>query len=644
MTILKNKHKIIGFILTIVLVLALFIWVAPTKVSAEVVVADSGTCGENLTWQLTYDDAVEVVEYTLTISGTGAMTEFGSPDDIPWVSYASDITSVVINEGVTSIGNYAFSDCFALTAIEIPKSVTYIGSSAFSQTALSDIRFKSATPPTLGVTEDGISNLFGVIDMLPTIYVPAYAVQTYQQNTDGDWENYASQITAWVIQRGYCGGTDDMPISFEITEYSENDEYVLTISGTGAMVDYTSSTSMPWNSCKSSIISVVIENGVTTIGDLVFDGCSGLTSITIPESVKSIGYEAFAETNISTITIPSSVAEIGESAFEACANLKNVSFEVPNTNLKNIGNRAFAETALTSIQLPNNITDLGTALFKNCKELKSVTISSGVTTIPKWTFYGCRSLGEVNLNGSLSTIEDSAFYGCFALTSTDNLLGNATSIGRWAFYGCTGLTSVTIPSNVISIGENAFAYCFNLKDIDNQSAVTLTDDMFIYCIGYAPLQNDDSSSGNYSTYYGDYYSIMIKEGYEYTREYTETSDLVEVTSETNDELYVISVSSSKPYENFADFATQETVESSMTYLFNGYVDGTLSGHSYNTADINGYDTIYLSFNRTVENVTYTEFCIWLDTETYIIQFEFLTLENQDPKTYFNDVISSIRVA
>ncbi|MBQ4100306.1 MAG: leucine-rich repeat domain-containing protein, partial [Oscillospiraceae bacterium] len=418
MTILKNKHKIIGFILTIVLVLALFIWVAPTKVSAEVVVDASGTCGENLTWQLTYDNAVEVVEYTLTISGTGAMTEFGSPDDIPWVNY--NITSVVINEGVTSIGSYAFSGC-ALTAIEIPKSVTYIGSSAFSQTALSSIRFKSATPPTLGVTEDGISNLFGDIDMLP-IYVPAYAVQTYQQSTDGDWENYTSQITAWVIQRGYCGGTDDMPISFEITEYSENDEYVLTISGSGDMTTSISESGVPlspWHNGNEQHITSITFDGqsyITSISDGAFAGFTALTSLTIPDSVEVIGACVFNGcTALTEITIPSGAGTINDSAFYGCSSLTKVTFNISDdgiNNLSYIGSGAFAGCGITSIEIPEFVSEIGVDAFANCSSLTTVYLNNReMGSLGPGAFDGCSNLKKIYLPQDKMLLEWQSYKG-----------------------------------------------------------------------------------------------------------------------------------------------------------------------------------------------------------------------------------------
>ena len=137
---------------------------------------------------------------------------------------------------------------------------------------------------------------------------------------------------------------------------------LLTISGDGAMGNYTSSSSLSWG---TNIKSVVIENGVTTIGSHAFDGCSGLTSVTIPNSVTTIsGYAFYNCTGLTSVTIPESVTSIGYSAFAQC-------------------------TSLTSVTIPNSVTTISYWAFAQCTSLMSVNIPNSVTTIGYWSFgYG----------------------------------------------------------------------------------------------------------------------------------------------------------------------------------------------------------------------------------------------------------------
>ena len=208
--------------------------------------------------------------------------------------------------------------------------------------------------------------------------------------------------------------------------------------------------------------------GVTSIGSSAFDGCTGLTSIEIPNSVTSIGNGAFIDcTGLTSVTIPNSVTSIGEGAFENCTGLTSI--EIPNS-VTSIGNWAFSGcTGLTSVVLGNKNVYLGEFVFYGCENIKYfVRVSSEeamTAMITNETDDDTRILTgnmvipeNVTCNGKsykVTSIGDYAFFGCTGLTSVE-IPNSVTSIGNWAFDGCTGLTCITIPNSVTNIGINAF--------------------------------------------------------------------------------------------------------------------------------------------------------------------------------------------
>ena len=199
------------------------------------------------------------------------------------------------------------------------------------------------------------------------------------------------------------------------------------------------------------------------LGDYAFYGCSGLTSLTLPSGVTSIGYRAFEGcSGLTSLTIPSGVTEIGYSAFYGCSGL--TSLTIPS-GVTSIGGCTFYGcSGLTSLTIPSGVTEIGNYAFSGCSGLTSLTIPSGVTEIGYRAFYGCSGLTSLTIPSGVTEIGDYAFYGCSGLTSL-TIPSGVTSIGYGAFAGCSGLTSLTIPSSVTSIGYGAFAGCSGLTSI-----------------------------------------------------------------------------------------------------------------------------------------------------------------------------------
>jgi len=236
----------------------------------------------------------------------------------------------------------------------------------------------------------------------------------------------------------------------------DTDTFTLTIFGTGDMEDYTYNSSKPWNTYKDYAKTVVIGNGVTSIGNNAFRGYSALTNVIISDSVTSIGDYAFGGCGITEITIPDNVTTIGKGVFWDCGSLTSVT--IPNGVTK-IEDEMFKWCgSLTSVKIPDRVTSIGSYAFIQCESLRSINIPSGVTSIGDNAFYGCLSLTSVTIPNGLTRIENSAFAACYNLASVD-IPSGVTSIGSDAFAYCESLTSVTIPNSVTSIGDFAFFDC-----------------------------------------------------------------------------------------------------------------------------------------------------------------------------------------
>ncbi len=273
---------------------------------------------------------------------------------------------------------------------------------------------------------------------------------------------------AWADDSGNCGEG----VTYSFVESTGT----LTISGTGDMYDYSVSSNMPWHNYHSSIKKVVINNGVTSIGDGAFQGCTELTSVTIGNGVTSIGEEAFIGcTGLTSVAIGNGVTSIAIDAFYYCTGLTSIT--IPNS-VTSIGEGAFADcTGLTSINVAEdnlNYASIDGVLYNKdkktlikCPEGKtgSVTIPNSVTSIGDAAFEGCTGLTSMTIPNSVKTIGEGAFFFCTGLTSMT--IGNGvTSIGEWAFHGCTGLTSMTVEATNPPLCVNYYGAGLDMPNYD----------------------------------------------------------------------------------------------------------------------------------------------------------------------------------
>ena len=299
--------------------------------------------------------------------------------------------------------------------------------------------------------------------------------------------------TAWAASSGTCG---------DKLTWSLSDDGTLTISGTGKMKDYGDNYGMsvaPWYVGSSQVKTVIIEDGVTSIGDRAFDGCTKLTRVVIPDSVTSIGYGSFRGCySLPSVAIPDSVTSIGDSAFAYCKVLTGITL---SGSVTSIGSCAFQSCdSLTSVTMQNGVTDIGDNAFTYCKNLTSVTIPNSVKTIGTSAFYNCAGLTRVTIPSSVTRIEQDTFKGCSGLTSV-TISAGVTSIESGAFRDCTSLTSVTIPGSVTSIEGYAFAYCSALTSLiihDGTTSIGISAFMNCTSLGSVTIPRSVTDIGGYA--------------------------------------------------------------------------------------------------------------------------------------------------
>lgn len=232
---------------------------------------------------------------------------------------------------------------------------------------------------------------------------------------------------------------------------------ILTISGKGAMQDFSGAGEQPWNKYSSQIRKVVIKDGVTSIGSCAFWGC-GVLSAEIPSSVTAIGNSAFQDSWIISVAIPSSVKTVGDSAFYKCQNLNSA---LVSEGVETIGQNAFSACAnLKSIDLPASVREVGDAAFFQCREMTSVKFSAGSNQVILGDnlFTQCYKLASVTLPQNINLIGKGMFQNCLMLTRVEIPQG-AESIEEFAFASCSCLKTAVIPDSVTTIGTSAFSAC-----------------------------------------------------------------------------------------------------------------------------------------------------------------------------------------
>ncbi len=436
--------------------------------------ANSGKCGDNLTW------TIDTEHETLTISGTGEMYNWDKAGDVPWCKQRHYVDTLVIGEGVTRIGTHAFDTCFQI------QKVYWNAKNCVSAPFDHILRNPNIDYFIFGNEVE---------------YIPAGLCQGMRGPRSITIPNSVKSIGGEAFED--CDWVRRVSIGSGVTYIGED-----AFSGLLSLEKvYWNAKNGPYVSFEGNDVIFTFGNDVEVIPANLCAYCIKITSMEIPNNVKIIGNKAFEGCrNLTDLKIGSGVTSIGDSAFINC-DLKRI---VLPSGLKSIGSYAFSgNTRMTSAYIPNSVTSLGSGAFYQCPTLTSITIPDGVTAINAKTFQGCTSLANAYLPDNLTSIGDSAFKQCTSLADID-IPDNVTTMGKGVFNGCrftstvqnahffiylprmvTGnyaikegietiadrafqncesLTSVTIPSSVKEIRDAAFNGCYHLSSIICEAA------------------------------------------------------------------------------------------------------------------------------------------------------------------------------
>ena len=446
-----------------------------------------GACGANVTWELDGD--------TLIISGTGPMADYDYRDSSrPYYSYVSQIKHLVIQPGVTHIGDHAFYWLYKIKDVSIPSTVETVGSNAFKYCdALTAIAFPE------GVTSLG-ERVCYYSDRLAEVTIPS-TVQTIGSeafmscnmltevtilSTDAAIGENAfpnrSSLTihglAGSTAQAYAEGKDIVFESLSAASGSCGDNVTwtlsgsaLVISGEGAMSDYSSASLPPYDQYKASIQQILIQPGVTHIGTYAFNNFTGVTNVTLPASLESIGNYAFRN----------------------CAALSGVTLP---QGLTGIGSTAFASAGLTSVTIPGSVTTIGTLAFGDCASLTEIRFLGDAPEIGSFAFrnvtatayYFNGTAGWTDAmkpySGTLTWVGENPHGACGddVTWSLDPATGAVTISGSgpmWdyeynasPFFNNTSIQSVVIEQGVTRISTYSFSRCVNLTSVSIPDSVT----------------------------------------------------------------------------------------------------------------------------------------------------------------------------
>lgn len=419
------RKRIIGLVLALIAAMMCFVMAA----SATEEPIASGDCGENLTWALTE-------EGVLTISGTGAMHDYDL--DYPgWYDYP--FTTVIIEAGVTEIGDYAFDHSRSLTSVSIADTVEMIGQRAFSYSEL--------------LTAVVIPASVRKVDMDSFYYCTALAdVQILGENVLVDTNAFYNT-----------------PFLNNLTDeqgFAIYNGILLKYSGPGG--------------------EVVIPDTVQIIGGGAFNECVDMTAVTIPDTVTYIeDYAFFYCTGLMSLTIPDSVTVIGESAFGCNHSLTSLTL---SRNLTRIDGSAFEFCdVLTEVTIPASVTEIGASAFGGCYGMEAFHVEDGnpsyrsengalfTADMTSLLVVPGAYRGAFTVPAGVREIGQRAFFACQYITSVD-LPASVVSIGEYAFDWCYSMAEITLRPGLTSIGNSAFSNCYRLERIEIPATVTAVGD------------------------------------------------------------------------------------------------------------------------------------------------------------------------
>ena len=328
-----------------------------------------------------------------------------------------------LEEGVKSIGDYAFYGCTNLVGIDLPESLTSIGSYAFLSCP--------------GIT---------------SVTVPA-GVKTVQSGAFSE----CSALKEVTLEAGVTAIRDS---AFKDCPGLEK----LTLPGSLTAIG-----SEAFSGC-ASLADIVLPDGLTSIDRYAFGGCENLTAVAIPGGVKNVSDGAFSGcAALKQASLAEGITAIGSSAFQDCASLENIALP---SGVTSVGEKAFLGCeSLAEAMLPGSLTSLGQYAFGGCEDLTAVSIPGGVKSVSDGAFSGCPALKQASLAEGITAIGSSAFLDCASLENITLPLG-VSSVGEKAFLGCVRLERAAMPGSVKTIGDSAFGNCVSLWEAPLPGGIT----------------------------------------------------------------------------------------------------------------------------------------------------------------------------
>lgn len=428
----------------------------------------SGKCGENASFTISDDG-------TFVVNGYGDMNDYTGAGNSPWYSVRTKITSVMINEGITSIGSYSFISCSNLTTVKIPNSVTRIGNTSFYKCeALEDIELPNSLLSIGHGAFQYCSKFTNVVIPDNVVSIDSYAFTDCKGVETLVIGNSVSEFGSNVFERCYGltsvtigQSVEDLGTAFTNSSTKVN-ELIYAEGCTKAIKTNFSNISIVKfpNSlleiCDNAfyrfnkITNVELPNNLTRIGDYAFFDCAGLTSINIPSQLSYLGIAAFhnCKNLASDIIIPEKVKNIYERTFGLCSSISKVTLK---NGVEFIGKQAFYWCGnIQQISFPPSLKTIDEEAFNDCEALNEIIFNEGLEVIGKSAFYSCNNISRLSTPSTLISIGDDAFGNCTNICEL-NFSNGLQSIGAHAFCGCNGLTYLRLPDSVTSVGESAFA-------------------------------------------------------------------------------------------------------------------------------------------------------------------------------------------
>lgn len=324
-----------------------------------------------------------------------------------WDDYAADVKNLIIEDGVTSIGDGAFENLTSLRYISIPASIETMGTGAFSVSLADPYGHARASdlPGEYAGAGDGTLYLCD-----PTIFT--YNAQGYQ--ITGLSSSGANAL--YLVFPGEVDGHAITELKADSFQDNSRIKLVTHVPDCQMTIFYGNS----FHNC-TALETVIVPPSVKTFGYQTFRGCTSLETLELPAALETIGQSALAECGFEELTLPAGLKSIAQGGIQSCSSLK-------------------------SIAIPNSVTSLGDNVFQNCSALETATLGRGITALPNYTFSGCTSLKSIAIPAGYTSIGEGAFRTCTEIESVSfpaslTTVGSA-SFSAWTFYQSDGTTQI----------------------------------------------------------------------------------------------------------------------------------------------------------------------------------------------------------